>query len=130
MPVVIDISRSRRIAALLGPTIMAIVAAEFPLVQPGLYASQTPVVIYLSGTLFLVAGLAIVQAHNLWVRDWRVLVTLCGWMILVLGLARMFTATRYQQLTGTASTAPFMIIEGVLFVVGAFLAFQGLRRSG
>jgi hypothetical protein len=38
--------------------------------------------------------------------------------------------TRDQQVTGTASSAPFMVIEGVLFVVGAFLAFQGLRRSG
>jgi len=75
--------KSKRIGALLGPTIMAMVAAEFPLVQPHLYDSQIPPVVYLSGLHMFVAGLAIVRAHNLWIRDWNVLVTLSGWFFLI-----------------------------------------------
>ena len=35
--------------------------------------------IYMSGIMALVAGLAIVNLHNVWTRDWRILVTLIGW---------------------------------------------------
>jgi len=30
---------------------------------------------YLSGTLMFVAGLAIIRVHNVWTRNWTVLVT-------------------------------------------------------
>jgi hypothetical protein len=50
---------SKSIAGLLGPTLTAMIASEFPLVQPHLYDAQIPPVVYLSGTLMFVAGLAI-----------------------------------------------------------------------
>ncbi len=61
-------NQSRQSGALLGPTIIAMIAAEFPLVQPHLYDAQIPPVVYLSGTLMFVGGLATVRAHNQWVR--------------------------------------------------------------
>jgi hypothetical protein len=83
------LSTSRRIGGLIGPTLMVMIASEFPLVQPHLYDAQIPPVVYLSGTLLFVAGLAIVRAHNLWERSWRVLITLVGWLGLALGAVRM-----------------------------------------
>lgn len=53
--------------------------------------------VYLNGTLLFVAGLAIVCTHNRWVRSWPVLVTLVGWCILLLGLARMVAPISAQQ---------------------------------
>src|SRR5271165_6189645 len=85
-------SESKRIAGLVGPTIVAMIVSEFPLVQPHLYDAQIPPVVYLSGVLMFVAGLAIVRAHNRWARDWTVLITLSGWFGIVLGLIRMFAA--------------------------------------
>ena len=85
-------AQSKRIAGLLGPTLMVMIASEFPLVQPHLYDEQIPPVVYLSGLLMFVAGLAIVRWHNVWRRDWTVLVTLVGWALLVLGTVRMFAA--------------------------------------
>ena len=75
---------SKQIAGLVGPTIIAMVMSEFPLVQPHLYDAQIPPVVYLSGVLLFVAGLAIVRAHNHWARDWTVLITLSGWLGLYL----------------------------------------------
>jgi len=116
--------KSKRIGALLGPTIMAMVAAEFPLVQPHLYDSQIPPVVYLSGLHMFVAGLAIVRAHNLWIRDWNVLVTLSGWFFLVLGLFRMFAAAAYQQRAGSADSNFWMVLEAILFLVGLIITFK------
>jgi len=115
---------SKRIGGLLGPTIIAMVAAEFPLVQPHLYDTQIPPVVYLSGLLMFVAGLAIVRAHNLWVRDWRVFVTLSGWFFLILGLIRLFTATAYQRGAGSADSAFWMVLEAILFLVGLVITFK------
>ena len=121
---------SKRIAGLVGPAIMAIVASEFPLVQPHLYAAQTPPVVYLSGVLLFVAGLAIVRAHNRWARDWTVLVTLAGWLGLALGLVRMFAASLYQRTSAGIGEAGFMVLEGVLFVCGLVMTWKAYRRDG
>ena len=120
---------SKRIAGLLGPTIVVMVASEFPLVQPHLYDAQIPPVVYLSGVLLFVAGLAIVRAHNVWRRDWTVLVTLSGWFFLLLGLFRMFAAGLYQRSSANASSIFFMILEGILFVLGLIMTFKAYNRS-
>jgi hypothetical protein len=103
--------------------------SEVPLVQPHLYDSQIPPVVYLSGVLMFVAGLAVVRVHNLWVRNWAVLLTLTGWFFLMLGLVRMFAASQYHQAaTGTSSTV-FMVLEIGLLVVALILTYQGYRRG-
>ena len=121
-------SNSRQIAGILGPTLMVMIAAEFPLVQPHLYDRQIPPVVYLSGILMFVAGLAIVRAHNVWRRDWVLLVTLCGWFLLLLGLVRAFAAGSYQRASAAASSTLFMVVEGLLFLVGGVLTIQAYRR--
>lgn len=120
---------SKRIAGLLGPTMVAILVSEFPLVQPHLYDAQTPPVVYLSGALMFVAGLAIVRAHNHWATDWSVLVTLSGWFALALGLFRMFAAARYQRGSAQTSSAVFMVLEGILLAVGLFMTVKAYSRG-
>ena len=121
---------SKRIAGLVGPTIIAMIVSEFPLVQPHLYDAQTPPVVYLSGVLMFVAGLAIVRAHNHWARDWTVLITLSGWFAFILGLFRMFAAGLYQQGSENASATTFMVLEAALLVCGLVMTFKGYSRDG
>jgi hypothetical protein len=123
------VQSSKRIAGLLGPTIVAMVASEFPLVQPHLYDSQIPPVVYLSGTLMFVGGLAIVRAHNRWARNWTVLVTLSGWFFLLLGLIRMFGASLYQRRAASTGAAVFMVLEGFLLVLGLLITYKAYRRE-
>lgn len=120
---------SKRIAALVGPTLAAMLIAEFPLVQPHLYDAQIPPVVYLSGTLMFVAGLAVVRAHNHWARDWTVLVTLSGWFFLLLGLFRMFAAERYQAGAAKASPPVVMALEGLLLLCALFMTFKAYTGS-
>jgi len=75
---------SKFLARLMGPFMVAIgagllvngdvlqaMAAEF---------LKSPALIFLSGLLTLTAGLAIVNTHNVWTTDWRVIVTIFGWL--------------------------------------------------
>jgi uncharacterized membrane protein HdeD (DUF308 family) len=106
------------------------VISEFPLVQPHLYDAQIPPVVYLSGVLMFVAGLAIVRAHNVWARDWTALVTLSGWFLLLLGLIRMFAASQYREASANTSSLVFMGLEGCLVAVGLVITFKAYSRGG
>jgi hypothetical protein len=119
-----DEAESRRIAGLLGPTIIVMIVSEFPLVQPRLYDAQTPPVVYLSGVLMFVAGLAIVRAHHRWRTDWTVLVTLSGCFALALGTVRMFAASAYQQRAAAIESPVFMAIESVILVTGLVITYK------
>ena len=120
---------SKQIAGLVGPTTIAVVLAEYPLVQPHLYDQQIPPVVYVSGVLLFVAGLTIVRAHNKWVRNWRVLVTITGWIALLAGLQRMFSADAYTRFSRSSSQNPraFITVESVLLLIGIVVTINAWR---
>lgn len=120
---------SKQIGGLLGPSMVAMIASEFPLVQPHLYDAQTPPVVYLSGTLMFIAGLSIVRTHNHWTRDWAVLVTLSGWVFMILGLIRMFFASAYLKGSANTSSRTFMILESILLIVGLIITFKSFSKG-
>lgn len=120
---------SKRIAALVGPTLVAMIVSEFPLVQPHLYDAQIPPVVYLSGVLMFVGGLAIIRAHHHWTRDWTALVTLSGWFGLVLGLFRMFAAGAYQRQSARTNATVFVAVETFLLVIGLVMTFKAYSRD-
>lgn len=122
-------SSSKRIGGVLGPVLMAVLVSEFPLVQPHLYDDQIPPVVYLSGVLMFVAGLAVARVHNLWRPDWTILVTLSGWFLLILGLVRMFAAGAYQRGAASTGSSVFMVLEAGLFVVAAVITFYSYKRD-
>jgi uncharacterized membrane protein HdeD (DUF308 family) len=119
-----SVANSRQLGGLLGPAIGVILLSEFPLIQPHLYDAQIPPVIYLSGIIMFVAGLALVRAHNVWEKNWTVLITLAGWFLLLLGLVRMFAASQYQQAIQGTSSITFMVLEGCLFIVALTITFK------
>lgn len=123
------VANSKQVGGLVGPTLVAILVSEFPLVQPRLYDTQIPPVVYLSGVLLFVAGLAVVRSHNVWARNWTVLITLAGWFFLALGLVRMFGASQYLQAMQGAGSMTFMALEGLLLVVALTITFKAYSSS-
>jgi multisubunit Na+/H+ antiporter MnhG subunit len=119
-----SVANSRQLGGLVGPAVGVILLSEFPLIQPHLYDAQIPPVIYLSGVLMFVAGLAVVRAHNVWEKNWTVLITLTGWFMLLLGLIRMFAASQYQQVIQRTSSMTFMVLEGCLFLFALTITFK------
>ena len=117
-------ANSRQLGGLLGPAVGVILLSEFPLIQPHLYDAQIPPVIYLSGVIMFVAGLAVVRAHNVWEKNWTVLITLTGWFLLLLGLVRMFAASQYQQAIQRTSSMTFIVLEVCLLVVALTITFK------
>jgi hypothetical protein len=126
-----DMQKSHQIARLIGPVLCTVGVAM--LANPDAYrqiAQQflaTSAFIYVSGVLLLTAGLAILNAHPLWTRDWRSLITLAGWMATVAGVWRIL-APNYVPFIGAMIIAHehFFLGAGiVLLTFGGFITFKG-----
>src|ERR1700732_707773 len=95
---------SKNIAALIGPTLIAIALAmlfnlgAFPAMID--QVSRDPALIFVSGVLLFVAGLAILRAHNVWTGGWPVLVRAPGAPAVVGGLGRMVFPLRLSAVGG------------------------------
>jgi hypothetical protein len=110
---------SRRLAGLIGPTLVALGVSEA--VNSRIWKANSAPLIYLNGLLLFVAGLSVVREHNLWTRSWPVMVTLVGWAAILLGLFRMF-APEVQQVRQSAPTSIFT--ASLVGAVGLFLTFK------
>lgn len=86
--------------------------------------------VYLSGLLSLTAGLAIVLAHNVWAADWRVLITVIGWMAAIGGAVRMVLPRQVERIGNRFIAYPnaAMVGAGVTLALGAVLSFFGYVR--
>ena len=45
--------------------------------------------VFLSGWVLLALGLITIILHNVWVADWRVIITITGWASILKGVTRM-----------------------------------------
>lgn len=90
------------IARLLGPALVVIGAAI--LLEPRAFRTliagflESPALTYLAALIGLLGGLALVLTHNVWSADWRVLITLIGWITVLKTLALILLPGRMTGL--------------------------------
>jgi uncharacterized membrane protein len=117
-----DDSETERLAAIIGPTLMALTASEA--MNYHIWDTQLPAVTYLNGLFLFVGGVSILRKEHRWTRRWPVLVTIVGWIITLGGLARLF-APKAQQPAESGGMYAFLTAG---FVVGCFLTYKAYRR--
>ncbi len=54
--------------------------------------------LYLSGILTMLAGVAIVITHNRWALGWAVLITILGWLMAIGGAVRILFPDRVEAM--------------------------------
>jgi hypothetical protein len=82
--------------------------------------------IFLSGVLSLIGGIAIVRVHNVWSGGWRVIITLIGWLAVIGGLVRMWFPQKLAPIAASfANNGTALVTAGaIVFALGAFLSFK------
>ena len=118
-------AQSKQVAALLGPSLIAVSITES--INFDIFTNASAHLVYLNGTLLFVAGLAIVRSHNRWTASWPVLITLMGWVFLLVGLVRMIAPVSAQQATQYPTAV--LALTFLLFVIGSILTFYAYRRE-
>jgi hypothetical protein len=83
--------------------------------------------LFLSGFIALILGLLIVVSHNVWVLDWRLLITLFGWFGVIKGIIRI-TFTEFSVKHGEKllkNDSSYYTAFGLNFILGLVLTFYG-----
>jgi hypothetical protein len=121
------------LARLIGPVMLVVGLAVFANQRAFRDMAEeflaSPALLFLSGLLIMPMGLAIVLTHNVWTADWRVLVTLFGWLNAIGGAVRLLAPNTVMQ-TGRAMlrrpyfvplAAVIWVVLGLLFCLFGFL---------
>jgi hypothetical protein len=86
--------------------------------------------IYLSGLLTMTAGVAVVLTHNVWTPDWRVIITLLGWLMAIGGAMRIAVPQQSERIGRwmMARQASLTVAAVVWLAIGTVLCFFGYFR--
>lgn len=90
---------------------------------------NSPELYYFSGAAALVVGMAIVLHHNFWTTDWRVIITIVGWISVLKGVVRIVAPAAALRLAHGIVNSDLMLkcASIALLAVGAWLAYAGFR---
>jgi hypothetical protein len=123
--------RATFIAKLLGPFFLVVGVGM--LVNQSVYQGliseflHSTALVYLSGLLSLIGGLAVVNVHNSWSSGWNVVITVIGWLMLIGGIVRLVLPQLAIGIGTTVygSSAALVVVAVVSVVLGGFLTFKG-----
>jgi len=90
---------------------------------------RSAALLYFSGVATLALGLAILNVHHLWTRDWRSVITLFGWLCVIGGIFRILAPTLVQRIGESFIAHQRWPIMGaiVTLALGAFLSVMGYQ---
>jgi hypothetical protein len=129
---------SRSLARLIGPIMLVIgIGMAFGLMMEGAgYSSvlkefiANRALIFLTGVLALLAGVAIINVHNVWEPDWRVIITVLGWLLVLRGIMLLVFPLTVQVFGDRVATSQGGVTAGaaLTFVLGAILCIMGYEH--
>ena len=121
------------LAKLIGPVMIIVGLAvlinqdEFRKLSQEFIGSRA--LLFLSGLVMLPAGIAILIVHNVWRLDWRVIITIIGWLITISSAIRLLAPQFVTSRGGVMLKHPQMpLIAGIIWAaIGFVLFFFGYR---
>jgi len=126
-------SNSLFLARLIGPVMLVVGLAVFT--NPRGFRDMAEeflasrALMFLSGLIIMPVGIAIVLTHNIWSADWRVAITVFGWLCAIGGALRLFGPlfvvkaghTMLRQPYFTPVAAAIWVVLGLLFCFFGYL---------
>ena len=89
-------------------------------------AAKDPARIYIPGFLFLMLGVLITVGHPVWTMDWRVIITILGWILLVKGIMRILAPEVVKRMIAEKkNNRSFILGEIITFIISIYLVYQG-----
>ena len=112
------------LVSVIGTTAILIHYKEFHALEKELIKNQ--ISIYLSGFVFLMLGVLLVVSHSVWTRDWRLVITFVGWLVLLKGAGRIFFPNAVRDLIEKKLTNRWFFLGEIVFLlVGLYLLYYG-----
>lgn len=80
--------------------------------------------VFITGFLSFIIGLVNILLHDLWVSDWRVLITLFGWIALIKGLIRITFLTGITENIKTLNIKVIKLLLTLVIILGFYLLYE------
>jgi hypothetical protein len=81
---------------------------------------------YMAGFTTVILGALIVNYHNIWTRDWRVLITIIGWLALIKGVTIMAFPGFIRSISGPfVAGAGWKLFPYAALLLGLLFAWFG-----
>ena len=127
-----DMQTSLFLAKLIGPLLLIVgigvlINRDHYLAMARQFVGSAPLM-YLGAVVGMVAGLAIVLVHNVWTADWRVLITLLGWIHLIRGAATVIFPRKAAEFAARVTARAILISSLLALTLGAIFVFFGYVR--
>jgi hypothetical protein len=122
------------LAKLIGPVMLVVGLAIFANQQAFRELAEefmaSRALMFLSGLLIMPVGLAIVLTHNVWTANWRLLITLFGWLCAIGGALRLFGPLIVVKAGHALLKQPYFttIAAAIWVVLGLLFCFFGYRH--
>ncbi len=86
--------------------------------------------VFFSGIVLLVVGAILVVCHNVWTRNWTLIITLVAWFALINGIVRVYLPELFGKLMGKVLLHPIYLrfVAGILFLVSISLLYFGFSN--
>jgi hypothetical protein len=93
---------------------------------------DNPSLLFVTGLFTLILGLLMVVSHNVWQWNWRVLITIIAWIVLLKGSCIALCPQWIDSVTVEflQSSNVAYIAAGFDLALGILLCYFGFRRQG
>lgn len=89
-----------------------------------------PSLMFVTGFFTLILGILMVVSHNIWQWNWRVIITIIAWIILLKGASLIFIPQFMDKITilFVQNTNIIYAAAGFDFIFGVLLIYFGFKR--
>ena len=89
-------------------------------------AIQNQALIFFAGFIFIILGSLIIVAHPFWTSDWRLIITIMGWMIFLKGVGRLFFPEAIRRLIASKRENRWFVLgEVAVLLLGLYFLYVG-----
>ena len=89
-------------------------------------AVKSPLLTFVSGFVFLILGVLIVVSHSVWTLDWRIIITVLGWLVFLKGIGRIFFPNAVKRMIEKKKdNRKFILAEVAVLLAGLYLLYYG-----
>ena len=86
--------------------------------------TKNAALLYFGGIVSLIVGLLVVLSHNVWASDWRVVVTILGWLALLKGILLLLSPSTMMKIGRAWRGSVMLTVTTVILVLaGVYMLY-------
>ncbi|MBY0292429.1 MAG: hypothetical protein K2W92_03985 [Alphaproteobacteria bacterium] len=92
---------------------------------------NNPALMLVTSFIALIMGILIVVSHNIWTEDWRVIITIVGWMVLIKGINIILFPEFLVNMSikWIQNNIFYYTTFSFVFLIGTILIYYGYAQS-